>query len=77
MTSIIQIERNMKGKWEKEYNFWNGDLRHIDLSVDPRFKEVTDKRRNAVLRGTLTNDPVYPIVFPFTTDTGEVINRLN
>ena len=77
MTSIIQIERNVKGKWEKEYNFWKGDLRHIDLSVDPRFKEVTDKRRNPVLRGTLTNDPIYPVMYPFTTDAGEIIKWLN
>lgn len=79
--SVIEIEHHrFKGRdsndksilaWEKELNFYMGDLSSIDVITDWRTKEVKDKRRTGVFLGLITNPP-FPITYPLQLDNGHI-----
>lgn len=70
-----KVEKNGIAYWEKERNFYYGDLskRDINWHTDWRFKEVPDKRKQVIFLGTVTTK--FPIEFPLVLDNGCVLNR--
>lgn len=60
--SEFEVEHYKENHWEKSSCYYLGDLSHVDLATDWRFKEVPDKRKQAKFMG-LTDNPPFEISF--------------
>lgn len=69
--TIFSVERKHKGAWINELIFYQGDLSHVDLIQDARFKELPTRK----LAKFIGADKIcFPIKYPLNIN-GIIINK--
>ena len=73
--TIFLVEHNENGKWVKRHGFYVVDINDCDLKTDYRFCEVKDKRKEAIVLGTVS-EISFPVAYPITLDSGLILNAI-
>ncbi len=79
--TIVLVEKiNASGCFEREFNFYQGDLLlyffHFNHVDDHRFCEIPNKRRQAVYCGMQwIGDDEFPIKYPFKMISGDYLHK--